>query len=128
MTTDGGSEPTLLLVDDDETFRFVMARALRSRGYRVLEAAGYDDAVIILRVSSPRSAVVDLQMQGPSGLELLRTIKELRPETRVVVLSGNRAAEIEAEAMRLGAAKYLTKPLDADELVAALTKVDPAMG
>lgn len=120
MTTDGGSEPTLLLVDDDETFRFVMARALRSRGYRVLEAAGYDEAVVILGGNSPRFAVVDLQMQGPSGLELLRTIKELRPETRVVVLSGNRSEDLQAEVMRLGGARYLTKPVDADELTAAL--------
>ena len=124
MTAAGAAEPTLLLVDDDDTFRLVMGRALRSRGYRVLEAASYNDAVIILRVSAPRYAVIDLRMPGRSGLELLRTIKELRPETRVVVLSGNRSADLEAEATGLGAEKYLAKPLDADELVAALKEAD----
>ena len=126
MTAAGAAEPILLLVDDDDTFRLVMGRALRSRGYRVLEAASYNDAVIILRVSPPRYAVIDLRMPGRSGLELLRTIRELRPEARVVVLSGDRSADLEAEATRLGAAKYLAKPLDADELVAALTEAHRA--
>ena len=117
---DDRADRSILLVDDDDAFRSVMARALEARGHRVLVAGNYGDAVVILRLRAPRYAVVDLQMPGASGLDLLRSIKELRPGTVVAMLSGNRSDALEAEAMRLGGAKYLTKPLDADQLIAAL--------
>ena len=118
---DGDSdEPTLLLVDDDAVFRLVLGRALRSRGYRVLEAADYKDAVIVLRVTSPRYAVVDLRLAGPSGLDLAKFIKQIRPNTVLLLLTGKRSASLEEEVARLGA-RYLTKPVDADQVVTALS-------
>lgn len=121
MTGEGVTEePVVLLVDDDPVFRAVMARALRSRGFRVFEAADYKDALVVLRVSAPRYAVVDVRMAGLSGLDLLRSIREIRPSTAVLILTGSRSAELESEVARLGA-KYLPKPVDADQVVAALT-------
>lgn len=121
MTADRSSEePSLLLVDDDDVFRGVMARALRSRGFHVLEAADYKAALVMLRVSAPRYAVVDVRMAGRSGLELLRSIREVRPSTVVLVLTGDRSAALETEVAELGA-RYLSKPADADQVVEALS-------
>jgi two-component system response regulator RegA len=120
----GSGEHTILLVDDNKAFRSVMARAFRSRGYRVLMAGDYTDALVVVRLSAPLYAVLDVGLPGPSGLELLRSIKALRPSTIVVMLTGEHSVETEAAAMRLGAARYLTKPTDADVVIAALVEAD----
>jgi len=78
----------------------------------------------ILRLSVPRYAALDVRLPGPSGLELLRAIKEVRRNTIVAILTGDRSATTNAEAVRLGAAVYLNKPADADDLIAALTEAD----
>ena len=120
----GADERCILLVDDHKVFRSVMARAFRSRGYSVLTAGDYVDALVVVSQSAPRYAVLDLGLPGPSGMEVLRSIKQLVPSTTVVMLTGERSAENEAAAMRLGAARYLTKPADADVVIAALTAAD----
>jgi two-component system response regulator RegA len=124
MNKVGPGERTILVVDDNEVFRSVMARAFRSRGYGVLLASDYTDALVLVRLSAPRYAVLDMGLPGPSGLELLRSIKALRPITIVVMLTGEHSVEKEAFAMRLGAARYLTKPTDADVVIAALLEAD----
>jgi two-component system, response regulator RegA len=116
--------PLLLLVDDDERLRDSLARALTKRGYAVRCAGNYDEALAIAQAASPEFAVVDLRMPGPSGLELLRALKELDPETRIVVLTGYGSIATTIDAMRLGAVYYLQKPADADEILAAFARAD----
>ena len=116
--------PLILLVDDDERLRATLARALEKRGYAVQCAGNYGDAIAIARANSPELAVVDLRMPGPSGLELLRTLKEIDPETRVVVLTGYGSIATTIDAMRLGAVYYLQKPADADEILAAFARAE----
>jgi two-component system, response regulator RegA len=119
------SEPqSLLLVDDDERFRERLARALMERGLEVRTAAGHDEAVALAREESPELAVVDLRMPGPSGLELVRALLEIDPGTRVLMLTGYGSIATAVEAMRLGAASYLPKPADADEILAAFEKAE----
>ncbi|MFM2420541.1 MAG: Fis family DNA-binding response regulator, partial [Pseudomonadota bacterium] len=74
--------PLVLLVDDDARLRDSLARAMASRGYAVRTAGNYDAAMVLARELTPEYAVVDLRMPGPSGLELVRGLKELDPETR----------------------------------------------
>jgi two-component system response regulator RegA len=114
--------PLLLLVDDDATLRERLATALRERGFEVRTAGDYDQALALARAESPELAVVDLRMPGPSGLELLRDLKELDPETRIVVLTGYGSIATTVDAMRLGAVHYLQKPADADEILAAFER------
>lgn len=113
---------SLLLVDDDETFRRVLARALTRRGYAVSTAASVDEALGQAQLQSPEFAVVDLKMPGDSGLVLIEKLMELDPNTRVVMLTGYASIATAIEAIKLGAVHYLAKPCDADEVVAALNK------
>jgi two-component system response regulator RegA len=118
----------LLLVDDDETFRTRLARALGARGLDVTTAS---DAVFGLneaRRVPPDYAVVDLKMPGPSGLELVRELMALAPAIRVVVLTGYGSIASAVEALHRGAHHYLSKPADADEIIAALEGDAPAAG
>ena len=116
--------PLMLLVDDDERLRERLAQALVKRGYAVRTAGNYDEALRVAREVSPEYAVVDLRMPGPSGLELLRALKEIDPETRVVVLTGYGSIATTIDAMRLGAVYYVQKPADADEILAAFARAD----
>jgi len=114
----------ILVVDDDERLRERLARALVARGLEVKTAGNYDEALQIARESLPELAVVDLRMPGPSGLELIRALKELDPETRIVVLTGYGSIATTIDAMRLGAVYYLQKPADADDVLAAFARAD----
>lgn len=112
--------PTLLLVDDDATFCQVLRNAFEARGFTVRVAHDADQGMVLAAEDPPEYAVVDLRMPGPSGLELVRQIKQLDENTRVVVLTGYASIATAVEAIKLGAAHYLTKPTDADEILAAL--------
>ena len=113
---------TLLLVDDDDVFRRVLARALGRRGYAVTVAADVESAIVKAQAQPPEYAVVDLRMPGQSGLMLITRLIELDPNTRVVMLTGYASIATAVEAIKLGAIHYLAKPCDADEVVAALNK------
>jgi two-component system response regulator RegA len=116
--TEAGS---LLLVDDDEVFRERLARALRDRGYRVATAAGHDEALAVTASERFDFALVDLRMPGLSGLALIAPLRERMPEARLIVLTGYGSITSAVEALRAGAHDYLSKPVDADQIIAALT-------
>ncbi|MEF8698614.1 MAG: response regulator transcription factor [Candidatus Accumulibacter sp. UW25] len=113
---------TLLLVDDDDAFRRVLARALERRGYAVTVAVSVDMALAKAQAQPPEYAVVDLKMPGETGLTLIDKLIELDPNTRIVILTGYASIATAIEAIKLGAIHYLAKPCDADEVVAALNK------
>jgi two-component system response regulator RegA len=110
---------SLLLVDDDDVLRSRLARALVSRGMRVLQAAHGDEALEHLEFESPDLAVIDLRMPERGGLELLNEMQRKSPQTKVVILTGYGSIANAVEAMRLGAINYITKPADADQVLAA---------
>ena len=122
MTEHGASRPSILLVDDDDVFRSRMARAFVERGYEVTTAADADSAIELARADSPEMAVIDLKMPGKGGLELLKALHEIDPNTRVVVLTGYGSIATAIDAVRLGATYYLAKPADADEILAAFAR------
>lgn len=112
---------TILLVDDDEVFRERMARALRDRGHPVVTAPDVPAALAAAGTHKPAYAVVDLRMAGPSGIALIGPLLELAPGARIVMLTGYGSITSAVEALRAGAHDYLSKPVDADQVVAALT-------
>jgi two-component system response regulator RegA len=114
------SDADLLLVDDDDTLREVLARALSRRGFAVRIAANGEEALLHARERVPAFAVVDLKMPGLSGLALVRELKALNPDMCIVMLTGYASIATAVEAIKLGATHYLPKPADADEIVAAL--------
>jgi two-component system response regulator RegA len=113
---------SILVVDDDATFRSRLVRALQARGFDARGAANVDDALVAATAESPELAVVDLRMPGRSGLELVRELKTIDATTRVVVLTGYGSIATALEAVRLGATHYLTKPADVDEILAAFER------
>ena len=117
-------QPTLLIVDDDEAFRKVLARALERRNFTVTTAADGSEARAIAQAQPPEYAVVDLKMPGDSGLVLIEKLIELDPNTRIVMLTGYASITTAIEAIKLGATHYLAKPVDADQVVAALNKTE----
>jgi len=115
---------SLLLVDDDEIFCYVLARALRKRGYEVRVAHDVASATLLTKHFIPEYAVIDLNMPGASGLVLVERLKALDEYTCIVVLTGYASIATAVEAIKLGAVHYLTKPADADEIIAAFNRRD----
>jgi len=112
-------ERSVLVVDDDEPFRSRLSRALRSRGMDVREASDVASAIGSATQDSPEMAVVDLRLPDGSGLEIVKALHQLDASTAIVVLTGYGSIATALEAVRLGAVNYLTKPVDADRVLAA---------
>ncbi|MFM9913423.1 MAG: response regulator transcription factor [Methylophilaceae bacterium] len=121
MTED---QPTLLLVDDDATFRGVLRDAMQKRGFVVNEAFDVASAMQLVTQEAPEYAVIDLKMPGDSGLVLVRHISALQTGTNMVVLTGYASITTAIEAIKLGATHYLAKPVDADDILAAFEKTE----
>ncbi len=119
MNTSLNERASLLLVDDDDVFCQVLCHALEKRGFAVTVAHSVEQALPLIQPNPPEYAVVDLKMGGASGLTLIRALHELDPATRIVVLTGYASIATAVEAVKLGATQYLSKPANADEIVAA---------
>jgi two-component system response regulator RegA len=117
---------SLLIVDDDTAFRERLVRAMRDRGYEAIGVADHPSAIEAARGETPELAVVDLRLPGESGLAVVRDLKALDSSTVVVVLTGYGSIATAVESVKLGAATYLTKPADADQIVAAFEGTQPA--
>jgi two-component system response regulator RegA len=115
---------TLLVVDDDEIFRNRLVRAFNARGFAAIGAGNYDDAMARARQDSPEYAVVDLKLPGRSGLDVVRDLQALDATTVVIVLTGYGSIATAVQSVKLGAHTYLTKPVDADQIVAAFGASD----
>jgi two-component system response regulator RegA len=116
--------PTMLVVDDNSVLNRQLARAFERRGFQVRTAADFDEAVAKATAESPEMAVVDLRMPGGSGLELLQKLKSIDPATKVVVLTGFGSIATAVDAMRLGATNFVSKPADADDILAAFARAE----
>ena len=114
--------PSILIVDDDETLRERLAQAFRARGLDARTAESFEAAQAMAASDPPELAVVDLRMPGQSGLELIRELKAIDPETKIVVLTAYGSIATTIDAMKLGAVYYLQKPADADDVLAAFQR------
>lgn len=121
---DLGPDPSLLLVDDDEVFLKRLARAMERRGFRVRTAASVAGGKALAEGSPPAYAVVDLRLRDGNGLDVVETLREKRPDARIVVLTGYGAIATAVAAVKIGATDYLSKPTDADEVASALLNRD----
>ena len=114
------TDPKLLaIVEDDETFARTLRRSFERRGYEVMQAASHEELVEQLAERTPRYAVVDLKLGGASGLVCVQTLHAHDPEILVVVLTGFASIATAVEAIKLGAAHYLPKPSNTDDIEAA---------
>jgi two-component system response regulator RegA len=113
---------SLLVVEDDDVFRARLGKAFRARGFEVQEAKGVEEALRSAREEPPEYAIVDLRLEGASGLDVVKELRGLDPATIIVVLTGYGSIANALEAMRSGAADYLTKPADVEELLARFAR------
>ena len=119
-----GSDPSLLLVDDDEPFLRRLARAMEKRGFSVEMAGSIAAGKAIATVRPPQYAVVDLRLEDGNGLEVVEVIRSKRPESRIIILTGYGAITTAVAAVKIGAVDYLAKPADANDVTAALLAQD----
>jgi len=110
----------LLLVDDDAPFRERLAVSMTRRGWEVRTAGDVSEACEAARQFLPACILVDLRIGSESGLDLIPMLRSIRPEARIVVLTGYGSIATALEAVKSGASDYLTKPADADRIEAAL--------
>lgn len=110
---------TILVVDDDDVLRNRLEKSLTRRGWTVFTAEGFDQAIEQAKIHQPTRAVLDLKMPDQSGLNVLREIREVSPNTQCVILTGYGSINNAVEAVKLGAVGYITKPAHADQVLAA---------
>jgi two-component system response regulator RegA len=114
--------PLLLIVEDDDALRGRLARAFTTRGFDVRQASDASEALTVAHEEPPEFVVLDLRMPDSNGLDLIPALTRIDPNTRIVVLTGYGSVATAIEAIRRGATHYLTKPADADEILAALQR------
>lgn len=116
------SDPSLLIVDDDGPFLRRLARAMESRGFKVEIAESVAEGIAKSRLNPPKYAVVDLRLGDGNGLDVIESIRQRREDTHIIVLTGYGNIATAVTAVKLGAIDYLSKPADADDVFAALTR------
>ena len=117
---DLGPDKTLLLVDDDEAFVKRLAKAMEKRGFVVETAESVAAGRAIATARPPAYAVVDLRLEDGNGLDVVELLRERRPDSRIVVLTGYGAIATAVAAVKIGATDYLAKPADATDVTNAL--------
>ena len=113
-------DPSLLIIDDDEPFRSRLLRAMEKRGFRVTGADSVASGMAAARANPTAFAVVDLRLADGSGLDVVAALREARPESRIVMLTGYGNIATAVAAVKAGAVDYLAKPADADDVERAL--------
>ncbi len=124
MTDMAEASPTLLIVEDDESFARTLRRSFERRGYQVMSARSPEDMTLVLEHHRPQYAVVDLKLGTSSGLTCVQTLHAFDPDMIIVVLTGFASIATAVEAIKLGARHYLAKPAGTDEIEAAFNKGD----
>ena len=107
----------VLVVDDDTVVCKNCTRILNSAGYDTYSLQSSRIALERLKGEQFDLAVIDLKMPGYSGIELLKAVKEIRPETAVIIITGYSTIDTAVEAVKNGASDYIAKPFTPDELI-----------
>jgi len=115
---------SLLIVEDDKSFLQRLARAMEGRGFAVTTAESVADGLTRLETTSPAFAVVDMRLEDGNGLDVISALKRRRPDARAIILTGYGNIATAVNAVKLGAVDYLSKPVDADDVVAALLALE----
>ena len=109
----------MLIIDDDEVYCSALTEAFRRRGYEVDSANTEEQAIMKIDDFEPEMAIVDLRLEQSSGLRLIKRLKEKDERSKIIMLTGYASIATAVEAVKLGAIQYITKPANADEILAA---------
>lgn len=116
----GLEDRSLLVLDDDMALRTRLGRALEQRGFEVRVAGTVAEALEAVKAAAPAFAVLDMRLDDGTGLKVVQAIRDARPESRVVMLTGYGNIATAVAAVKAGAVDYLAKPADADDVARAL--------
>ena len=113
-------DKSLLIVDDDNPFRDRLCRAMEKKGFQVAQAESVKQGIIEAKNSPPAFAVVDLRLNDGNGLEVVREIRKIKKDSRIVMLTGYGNIPTAVAAVKAGAIDYIPKPASADDVENAL--------
>ena len=113
-------DKSLVIIDDDEPFVRRLGKAMEKRGFRVSYALNVSEGKKVVKLNPPAFAVVDLKLGDGNGLEVVEQMRNLRPDSKIVVLTGYGAIATAVAAVKIGATDYLAKPADANDITSAL--------
>ncbi|MDP3259718.1 MAG: response regulator, partial [Thermodesulfovibrionales bacterium] len=111
------SKPVILIVDDEEGIRESLSGILEDEGYDVLTADSGEEAVKILRETSPDLIFLDIWLTGMDGIKTLQQIKVMKPDVPVIMISGHGSIELAVKATQIGAYDFLEKPLSLERVL-----------
>ena len=115
------SDKSLLILDDDDPLRGRLSRAMEKKGFIVKEAKTVSEGLQIVKNSPPPSfALVDLRLEDGSGLDVVKELSKNKKDCRIVMLTGYGNLPTAVAAVKAGAIDYMAKPVDADDIEAAL--------
>ena len=114
------ADKSLLIVDDDNPLRERLARAMEKKGFNVTQAESVEKGISQSKNSPPAFAIVDLRLLDGSGLEVVKEIRKLKKDSRVIMLTGYGNIPTAVAAIKEGAIDYLAKPADAEDVENAL--------
>ena len=115
---------SLIIVDDDKAFLQRLARAIELRGFEVRSANSVAEGIDLIRQKAPAFAVVDMRLEDGNGLDIIAELTRVKPNSRIIVLTGYGNIATAVNAVKLGAVDYLAKPADADDVVNALLALE----
>lgn len=121
----------ILIVDDEESIRKSLSEVLSDDGYTAVLATDGADALSKLESLDPSVVLLDIWMPGMDGIETLQRIKELRPQTPVIMISGHATIATALKATKVGASDFIEKPIDLELMLNAIRRaldVEPAAG
>jgi DNA-binding NtrC family response regulator len=113
---------SILVIDDDNSFRRVLEYNLQEEGYDVVSASSGEEGLVRFAEQIPDLVITDMKMTGMSGLEVLSAIKKQSPAALVIIITAFGTVDKAVEAMKLGAYDYITKPINRDELKLVVRK------
>ena len=116
------AENRLLVVDDEDLLRNSLLKLLTMEGYSVLSASDGNEALGLIKENKFQLVITDLKMPGMSGMELIEEVRKLSPDTKVIILTAHGEWNTYLEAMEKGAFEYLNKPINKDDLFAAVKR------
>jgi two-component system, response regulator, stage 0 sporulation protein F len=112
----------ILIVDDQFGIRVLLQEVLDREGYEIFQAANGPAALAIVKEHSPDLILLDMKIPGMDGLEILRNIRKMGADTKVIMMTAYGELDLIQEAMEMGALAHFTKPFDIDELRQAVSE------
>jgi len=113
---------TILIVDDDTNLRKTLGDILKLKGYEAAGASSGQEAIKLIRQKAFPVALIDLRLVDMPGLDVLKAIKDIAPNTECIILTGFASTETAIQAVNLGAYSYLQKPYDVDQLIVTIQR------